>query len=187
MKWLPILKETNKKGKATKNSSTFTLAMEAQQQHPIQPFALQLKRFLLHFLEMQIPLGFGALVCFLLTYLLPASSGFATIYHPGSYLYAFGDVLFLTIPVVAWMIVRGHGWQRSLEMAVAMVVPVVAIMVLGQLVGYSYLLWLLTAMYPVMCLGMLVYMVYHRDYYTGRMGYSLHVDNLGGETSYQAD
>jgi hypothetical protein len=125
--------------------------------------------FLLQFLELQIPMGLGALVCYLLGRLVPASSIFATVYHPGTYLYAIGDVLFLTVPVMTWMILRGRGWQRSLEMAVAMLAPVAAIVVLGQLAGYAYLFWLVTAMYPAMCLGMLVYMLYRRDHFTRRV------------------
>jgi hypothetical protein len=115
-------------------------------------------------------MGLGALVCFLLDRLIPASSSIATIYHPGTYLFATGDILFLTVPVVGWMIFRGHGWRHSLEMVVAMLAPVAAIIVLGQLAGYAYLLWLITAVYPAMCLGMLAYMLYRRDHFTVRLG-----------------
>ncbi len=115
------------------------------------------------FLEMQIPMVLGAVVCYLLVNLIPASSDLATIYYPGSYLFTAGDTLYLTLPVVAWMIFRGHGGRDSLEMAVAMLAPVAAIIVLGEMGGYAYRLWLLTAGYPAMCLGMLVYML-HRTY-----------------------
>lgn len=124
--------------------------------------------FIFHFLEMQILMGLGALVCFLLGRLIPASSSFTRVYHPGTYLFATGDVLFLTAPVVAWMIFRGYGWRHSLEMAIAMFAPVAAMIVIGQLTGYDYLLWLIIAMYPAMSLGMLVYMLYRRDRFTGR-------------------
>jgi hypothetical protein len=126
----------------------------------------------MHFLGMQIPMGLGALVCYLLGRMIPDSSSFATVYHPGTYLYASGDLLFLTVPVVAWMIYRGHGWRQSLETAVSMLAPVAAIIVVGQVAGYAYLLWLVTAMYPAMCLGMLIYMLYRRDHFTGQVGYS---------------
>lgn len=123
-------------------------------------------RFLLHFLELQIPMGLGALVCYLLGRLIPASSSFARVYHPGTYLFATGDLFFLTVPVVAWMIFRSHGWRHSLEMAVAMLAPVITIAVLAELGGVAYLLWLVTAMYPAMSLGMLVTMLYRRKRYT---------------------
>jgi len=136
------------------------------------------RTLIVHFLELQIPMGLGALVCYLLTGLIPASSSFATIYHPGTYLYAAGDLLFLAVPVVAWMVFRGYGWRHSREMAVAMGAPVAAIIVLGQLAGYAELLWLVIAVYPAMCLGMLVYMLYRRDHFTVRVGHFLKVDRL---------
>ncbi len=112
------------------------------------------------FLELQIMMGLGALVCYLLVNLVPASSSFATVYHPGTLLFAAGDILFLTVPVVAWMVFRGHGWRHSLEMAGAMIAPVAAIIALGELAGFPYLQWLITAGYPAMSLGMLAHMVY---------------------------
>ncbi|HEX6268693.1 MAG TPA: hypothetical protein VFZ43_00530 [Anaerolineales bacterium] len=131
-------------------------------------------RFLLHFLELQIPMGLGALVCYLVVRLISASSSFGTAYRPGTFLFAVGDIFFLTVPVVAWMIFRGHGWRTSLGIAVSMLMPVAAIMVVGQLAGYAYLLWLITAGYPAMSLGMLVYMLYHRGHFTRRVSHSTH-------------
>ena len=125
-------------------------------------------RFLWHFLGLQIPMGFGALICYLLGRLIPASSSLATAYHPGTYLFAIGDVLFLAVPVMVWMVFRGRGWGLSLEMAMAMSVPVAAIMVLGELIAYDDLTCLITAGYPEMSLGMLIYMLYRRDYFTGQ-------------------
>jgi hypothetical protein len=115
---------------------------------------------LVRILELQVPMVLGALVCYLLGRLIPASSSLASVYHPGTYLYAAGDILFLTVPVVAWLIVRGHRRRYSLEMAGAMVAPVAAIVVLGQVAGYDYLRWLVFADYPAMCLGMLGYLLY---------------------------
>jgi hypothetical protein len=133
------------------------------------------RRFLLHLLELQVPMVFGALVCYLLGLLITSSSGYTTAYRPGTYLYAIVDVFFLTVPVVTWMIFRGHGWRHSLELGAAMIAPVAAIMVLGELAGlvaYDYLRWLLLAGYPAMCLGILVYMLYRREHFTGKVGYS---------------
>jgi len=148
--------------------------IETLHQHPTRNLGPQVRRFIFRFLELQIPMGLGALVCYLVSHLIPASSSIAKVYHPGTYLYTMGDVIFLTAPVVAWMIFRGHGWRHSLDMAVAMITPVAAIIVLGQTAGYALLLWLLTAAYPVMCLGMLVYMLYHRDHVTERTGHHAH-------------
>jgi hypothetical protein len=110
--------------------------------------------FLLHFLELQIAMTLGAVVC----------------YQPGTFLFAVGDVFFLTVPVVTWMVFRGHSSRHILEMGVAMILPVIVIVVLGQLTVYDYFTWLLTAGYPAMSLGMLTYMLYRRDHFTGRVG-----------------
>ena len=132
----------------------------------VRDLAPKVRRFLLHFLELQIPMVLGAFLCYLLGRLVPASSSYGAIYHPGTYLYATGDVLFLTVPVVVWMIFRGHSWWHGLEMAVAMITPMAAIVVWGQLTAYAYLLGLVTAGYPAMSLGMLVYMLYRREHFT---------------------
>jgi hypothetical protein len=127
-------------------------------------------RFVLHFLELQIPMVLGALICFLVVSLISSLSSFSTTYYPGTYLFAIGDLLFLTVPVAIWLIFRGYSWRHSLELGSAMIAPVVAIMVLGQFTAYDYLTWLLTAGYPVMCLGMLIDMLYRRGLFTGQAG-----------------
>ena len=122
--------------------------------------AANVSRFLLQFMELQIAMGLGALLCFLLGRLIPDSSIVATVYYPGSYLLATGDVLFLTVPVVAWLMFRTHEWRHAVGRAAAMLAPVAAIALVGELAGYAYLRWLITAGYPAMSLGMLVYMLY---------------------------
>jgi len=139
---------------------------------PFRQLRNKVSRFPLHFLKLQVPMVLGALVCYLLTRLIPDSSMFAMTYYPGSFLYMIGDILFLTVPVVIWMTFHGHSWRFGLEMAVAMIVPVAAIIVLGELAEYNYLLWLLTAMYPAMCLGMSIYMLFHIDYFNRGTGYA---------------
>lgn len=126
-------------------------------------------RFFLHFLELQISMTLGALVCYLVVRLISGVGSFSTAYRPGTFLFAVGDVFFLTVPVIVWMIFRGHGWRHSLAIATAMVAPVAAIMVLGPLTAYDYLTWLLTAGYPAMSLGMFTYMLYRRDLFTGQV------------------
>jgi hypothetical protein len=127
---------------------------------------------ILHFLELQIPMVLGALICYLVIRLISGSSSFSTIYHPGTYLFAIGDLIFLTVPVMIWMIFRRYSWRHSFEMGIAMIAPVAGIMVLGQFTAYDYLTWLLTGGYPLMCLGMLIYILYRRDLFNGQ------VDNI---------
>jgi hypothetical protein len=68
---------------------------------------------------------------------------------------------------MAWMILRGQGWRRGIEMVLAMTAPVAAIIVLGQLAGYAYLPGLVYIGYPAMTLGVLVYMLFRRNHFTG--------------------
>lgn len=146
---------------------TDTEQVDFLQKIRISKAGLKVGRFFLHFLELQISMSLGALVCYVVVRLISTSPNYATSYRPGTFLFAFGDIFFLTVPVVAWMILRGHGWRQSLEIAVAMIVPVTLIILLGELAGYAYLLWLLTAGYPAMSLGMLVYMFYRYNRFVG--------------------
>jgi hypothetical protein len=145
-----------------------TKSKQAHLPHKTQLFGnLKAGYFLLHFLELQIPMAFGALICYLVVRLITRSSTFSTIYYPGTYWFAIGDLVFLTVPVVIWMLFRQYGWRYSIEIAVVMIAPVTAIMVFGQFTEYDYLTWLLTAGYPVMCLGMLVAMLNRSTQFTG--------------------
>lgn len=146
---------------------TDTEQVDFLQKIRISKAGLKVGRFFLHFLELQISMSLGALVCYVVVRLISTSPNYATSYRPGTFLFALGDIFFLTVPVVAWMILRGHGWRQSLEIAVAMIVPVTLIILLGELAGYAYLLWLLTAGYPAMSLGMLVYMLYRYNRFVG--------------------
>jgi uncharacterized protein (DUF2062 family) len=125
--------------------------------------AADLGRRLFPFVELQLAMALGALACLLVGRVVRASPIYATDYRPGTVPYFLGDVFFLTVPVVIWMLIRGFGRRRSLELAVAMLSPVAAIVALGQLTGAAYLLWLVTAMYPAMSLGMLAYLLFRRS------------------------
>jgi hypothetical protein len=116
--------------------------------------------FLARFVELQVPMALGALACYLLVGRIPASSDLAAVYHPGTYLFAVGDLFFLSAPVAAWVAFRCGGWRRGLEVAGAMVAPVAAIAVLGEAGGYPYLGSLVVAGYPAMSLGMLADVAY---------------------------
>jgi hypothetical protein len=73
----------------------------------------------------------------------------------------------MTVPMVAWMRHRGHGWRASNEMAAAMLLPAVAALVLlwtGALTDDHALLMLEhTVMFP----AMFAVMVWRRDEYVG--------------------
>ncbi len=138
--------------------------------------------FLWHFLELQIAMSLGALICYLIVRLISRTSSFTTAYRPGTFLFAAGDIFFLTVPVVVWMFFRGHGWPHSLKLASAMISPVVVIMMFDQFTAYDYLTWLLTGGYPAMSLGMLAYMLYHRNHFARRIEQTgdQHEHTMGG-------
>jgi uncharacterized membrane protein YoaK (UPF0700 family) len=121
------------------------------------------RRFILRFLELQIPMALGAFVCYALGPVISDRSGLALAYHPGTYLFAIGDVLFLTVPVAAWTLIRERDWRPSLEIALAMVAPLAIVVLPGEVMRFPYLLWLVTGMYPLMCMGMIADMLYRRD------------------------
>lgn len=79
----------------------------------------------------------------------------------------------MTVPMVAWMLWRGHGWRNSAEMAAAMLVPSVPFIILCSLHVLSggpaarvYMMLSIPAM-----LGL---MFYRRDAYSMPMGAPWH-------------
>jgi hypothetical protein len=127
--------------------------------HAPRPEAMH-KNVLLQFVELQVPMALGALACLVVLRLLPMWPALATAYRPGTYLFATGDALFLTVPVIAWMVVRGQRVQRCARMAVSMLAPWAVFVGFGELSGSPYLPWLTVAGYPALSLGMLAYLLY---------------------------
>jgi hypothetical protein len=122
---------------------------------------------IVHFVELQIAMGTGALLCLLAGRLVAESSPYAAVYHPGSGLYALGDIVFLTTPVFAWMTWRGRTRRLRIEISMAMIAPVGLVAVAGEIMGTDYLHWLVTGMYPVMSVGIAIFMLYRRKEFEG--------------------
>ena len=76
-------------------------------------------------------------------------------------------VVFMTVPMVAWMRLRGHSWRHGAEMAAGMLAPAVVIYILLGLGAGATLPWLQEADHPAMLLGMLAAMLLRREHYTG--------------------
>jgi hypothetical protein len=70
----------------------------------------------------------------------------------------------MTVPMVAWMRHRGHGWRSSAEMAAAMLAPAIPVIVLlrSEVIGFAAVCGLYCA---VMMVAMLVLMLYRRSAY----------------------
>jgi flagellar biosynthetic protein FliP len=142
--------------------------------HRIRNSAAKVGRFSLHLLEMLLAMMAGMPILPMLRNLIPASSIYAAAFKSGTNVYGLTMAVFMTVPMVAWMIVRGHGWRHSAEMAFAMFVPLIAIIVLRLLGADAYLPWLDKASHLAMPLAMIIAMLYRRDHYTGKAGHSAH-------------
>ena len=118
------------------------------------------KRLVLHYLEMVAVMIIGMVV-------LGAASD-AVLDLPDDPAVNIAEMaIAMTLPMVAWMRFRGHGWRPSIEMAAAMIAPAaVAILLLRtQLVEDEMLL--MTFEHTAMFVGMFVVMLLRRDEYTG--------------------
>ncbi|HEX5944542.1 MAG TPA: hypothetical protein VFY66_19820 [Anaerolineales bacterium] len=154
-----------------------------RQEDKVRTFAWKARRFLLHFLEMQIAMGLGMIPWHWLVRGLRASPAYGEAFQRGSDLSILGHGLFMTVPMVGWMILRRHGWRHSLEMGVAMFAPGVAIIVLCWLGADTYWPWLVTLASPAGTVGMLAYMLYRRDHFTEKAGHSAHTMSAAAEPS----
>ncbi len=135
-------------------------------------------RFLLHFLEMSIPMVLGMAAFGMLADQLRASPGFGAAFQSGADLSILGDGLFMSVPMVAWMVWRGHDRRHSLEMGASMLVPGLAIIALGWLGADSYAPGLREGACGYMCLGMPVYMLWRRDHFTVKAARAAHATHL---------
>ena len=75
-----------------------------------------------------------------------------------------GMALSMTVPMVGWMLFRGHGWRNSAEMAAAMLVPAIPFVILAGLhvtKGTACCAYM-----ALSTLAMLGLMFYRRDVYS---------------------
>ena len=157
----------------TTRAHIYTASIPAQD-HKIRSSAAKAGRFTLHFLEMMLAMMVGMPVFFMLRNQIPASSIYAAAFVRGTNLYDMAMGVFMTVPMVAWMVVRGHGWRHSAEMAFAMFASVAAVIGLRLLGADVKQLWISKVSHIGMLLGMLIAMLYRRDHYTGKAGHSAH-------------
>jgi hypothetical protein len=91
------------------------------------------RRFLRHLLEMTVAMMLGMCVlgaAFGVLHVVVFGSGFAAAWQRHVELAAFAMAFNMTLPMLLWMRHRGHSWERGGEMATAMVVPALALLVL---------------------------------------------------------
>jgi len=127
-------------------------------------------RFILHFVEMVIAMALGMAIFGPIRATL-VDEGYTTLLDRTSLDYQVWMNLFMIVPMVLWMRVRGCTWGHGAGMAVAMVVPPAAVLVLCRLGMTDVLPWFTTSLTgAAMLLGMLGFMLSRREMYTG--GYS---------------
>jgi hypothetical protein len=83
-----------------------------------------------------------------------------------------GMAFIMTVPMVAWMRYRGHGWRPNTEMAASMFLPTFGVIALmaGGIIGDF--MTLMSIEHVVMLPSMLVAMLLRRDEYTcGKHGH----------------
>jgi hypothetical protein len=114
--------------------------------------------FIRHYLEMVIAMFAGMFILGgatdLVLYLTDTSAPWLSQPEPGYLKMAFD----MSVGMVLWMRIRGHGWGSSLEMSAAMFVPVVPLfplLWLGAIDENVMMLVAHIAMFPLMLLVML--------------------------------
>jgi hypothetical protein len=79
----------------------------------------------------------------------------------------FGMGVTMTVPMVAWMRYRGHGWAPCADMAIAMSIPTFGVIALLGAGWLDDIGTLLVIEHVVMLPSMLLAMLLRRDEYTG--------------------
>jgi hypothetical protein len=127
------------------------------------------QRFLRHLLEMTVAMVFGMVVlgmAFRQLHIALFGTGFDDAWHQHTELAVFAMAFNMTLPMVVWMHHRGHSWERGGEMATAMFLPALALLVLFWLGVFSAHIVLPLQM-VLMLPSMILVMLYRVDEYTG--------------------
>jgi hypothetical protein len=121
------------------------------------------KHFVRHYAEMVGAMFLGMAILALPARALLAAAG-TSWSELGNEAMFLGMAVEMTVPMVAWMRFRGHGWRASNEMAAAMLLPTFAAIALLQTGADSGVLML--AEHVGMLLGMLAAMLLRPAEYT---------------------
>ncbi len=127
------------------------------------------RRFARHYVEMLVAMVLGMLVLGTpATFVLSAAGmSMSELHNDAPALMLFGMAVTMTVPMVAWMRHRGHGWPASAEMSASMFIPALGVIALlwGGLVENIGALILIE--HVVMLPSMLVAMLLRREEYSG--------------------
>jgi hypothetical protein len=125
--------------------------------------------FLRHYLEMLVAMFLGMAVLGTPAMLALGAAGVssAELHADAPSLMLLGMGITMTVPMVAWMRYRGHGWGPSNEMAASMLIPTAGVIGVGLVTDIGTLL---AIEHVVMLPSMLVAMLLRREEYTGHHG-----------------
>ncbi len=129
---------------------------------------LSTRHFIRHYVEMLVAMFVGMFALG-----IPAVAGLGAVGMSATELRAdapalllFGMGVTMTIPMVAWMRYRGHGWAASNEMAASMLIPTAGVIALLGTGLVAEIGTLLAIEHVVMLPSMLVAMLLRREEYS---------------------
>jgi hypothetical protein len=131
------------------------------------------RHFVRHYVEMLLAMFLGMLVLGgpVMLALGAAGVGSAELRAEAPALLLLGMGVTMTVPMVAWMRHRGHGWAPSNEMAAAMLIPTAGVIGLLGAGLVADIGTLLAIEHVVMLPAMLAAMLLRRDAYSSHMHY----------------
>jgi hypothetical protein len=121
--------------------------------------------FTRHYIEMIIAMFLGMGVLYVPAVIALGAFGFESTDAPALALALMG--IAMTVPMVAWMRHRKHGWAASSEMAASMLVPTAGVIVLLAAGAVTDFGTLMTLEHVVMFPSMLFVMLLRYDEYAG--------------------
>jgi len=125
--------------------------------------------FLFHLAEMWFAMMLGMMVFMPVRFAL-AALGYTVLLDASSLAFQAWMAAFMSVPMLAWMRIRGCGWRQGAEMSTGMLLPVAGVLMLRGLGLLDMLPWLTNSEHAAMLVGMLAAMLYRREHYTS--GYS---------------
>jgi hypothetical protein len=131
-------------------------------------------RFVLHYLEMCMACCVGGVTVGFAFFGGAALVGYPDLIPKAPFFSTLVLAIILTVPMVAWMRFRHHGWRPSLEMGAATMGLGIVVIALGTL-GLIPVGGMFELVASLACPVMLVPMLVRLNLYTGSMNHRTHV------------
>jgi hypothetical protein len=146
----------------------------------VNPPRRSLRQFARHYFEMVVAMVVGMVVLGGAATALLGAVGvsMSELHHDLPAAMLTGMAVAMTVPMVAWMRYRGHGWPASNEMAASMFIPtfgVIALLAAGSLTDIGLLM---TIQHVAMLPAMLAAMLLRVDEYAGGHSHSAVVQEV---------